>query len=250
MEIKFKKNYRIELAKTLASGGHWYSVWLKNKKGKEKFLGHWPSVTLLLSAYPTSEQLIKWVATQGFHESREIRDEAGRRGTRIHLGIMGLLDEYELEEKNYTTEEWHKLDSFVKWHHEYNPEILAVEIPVFSKKGRYAGRVDCVAKINGQIHLLDWKSSRSIHESATLQVAAYSNAIEEMTDLKVENAAILQMGAQNKNGYRFVLYPREDWKARYKVFENVRDTWIHDNYGSRKNPKDPPVLELPESLKL
>ena len=243
--LNFKKHYRIELAKTLSA--HYYSVWEKGKK-KEKFLGHFPSVTTCLQAYPTSEQLIKWMGEKGFHESREIRDAAGRAGTKIHSVIDALLQGSVIQELSYTTEEWFKLKSFVEWYGEYKPEIIMTEFPVFSKKGQYAGRVDCVAKINGEIYLLDWKSSRSIHESAILQVSAYANAVEENTDIKIVNTAILQMGAQNKNGYRFVV--QNDWRDQYKVFQHVQATWRYDVYDSKKNPKEPPVLVLPAELKL
>src|SRR3990167_7466323 len=216
-KIVFKKQYRIELAKTLV--GHFYSVWEKGKK-REKFLGHFPSVTTCLSAYPTSEQLVKWMSEKGFQESREIRDAAGGGGTQIHLAIEDLLHGVTLQELSYSTEEWVKIKSFVDWHNEYQPEIIMLEFLIFSKKGKYAGRVDCIAKINGEIYLIDWKSSRSIHESAILQVSAYAFAVEENTDLKIENTAILQMGAQNKNGYRFVI--QNDWRDQYKVFKNVK----------------------------
>ena len=245
--MKFKKNYRIELAKTLT--GHYYSVWQKGPgKIKEKFLGHYPSVTTCLQAYPTSEQLVKWMAEKGFHESREIRDTAGRAGTKIHSAIDSLLAGDVLMEISYTTEEWVKLESFVNWYREFKPEVIMTEFPIFSKKGKYAGRVDCLAKLNGEIYLIDWKSSRSIHESAILQVSAYASAVEENTDVKIENTAILQMGAQNKSGYRFVI--QNDWRDKYKVFRNVQATWEYDNYTSKKNPKEPPVLVLPETLSL
>ena len=245
MSLNFKKQYRIELAKTLT--GHFYSVW-EQKKKKEKFLGHFVSVTTILNAYPTSEHLVKWVADQGFHESRQIRDAAGRAGTKIHLAIEDLITGLELQETGYTTEEWFKIKSFVDWYKEYQPEIIATELAVFSKNGKYAGRVDCVANIHGEITVLDWKSSKSIHESFPLQFSAYAHAIEENTDIKVVQTAALQLGAQNKNGYRFVIYP--DWKDHYKVFENVRKVWQYDYFDSKKNPKEPPVLILPDKLKL
>lgn len=245
MSLHFKKQYRIELAKTLT--GHFYSVWKKGKK-KERFLGHFVSATTILNAYPTSEYLVKWIADQGFHESRQMRDAAGRAGTKIHISIESLLAGETLQEVNYTIEEWVKLKAFVGWYEEYHPEIMATELAVFSKKGKYAGRVDCVAKIAGEITVLDWKSSKSIHESFPLQFSAYAHAIEENTDLKVVQTACLQLGASNKNGYRFVVYP--DWRDHYKVFEHVRATWQYDFFDSKKNPKEPPVLELPSTLKI
>lgn len=239
--MKILKPYKIELAPTLNQ--HWYGVTL----GK-KHLGYFPSATTILNAYPTSEHLTKWIAENGWHESRALRDAAGQRGTRIHLGVENLIGGYTLQQNDYTTEEWVKLESFVKWYRDYQPEIIATEMAIFSKKGGYAGRLDCIAKVNGQVVVIDWKSSKAIHESFALQVASYAHAIEEMTDLKITGTSILQLGASNKNGYRYAEYV--NWQDNYKVFQNVRATWLYDNYGSRKKVKDPPILILPEKLSL
>ena len=244
MEFNFKKRYKIELAPTLDK--HWYDVWELGKK--EKYLGCFPSVTTVLNAYPFSEQLVKWIADKGYSEAREYRDEAGKSGTKIHAAIESLLGGRQMYRTEYKLEEWNKIYSFVKWYEEYKPEIIKLELPVFSKKLGVPGRVDCIARINGEIYVVDWKSSRSIHNSYYLQMAAYSNAIEEMTSLKVNNTAILQMGASNKNGYRFVVEP--DWKDNLEVFKSVYKTWIYDNKKEGATKVEPPVLRLPETIKL
>jgi hypothetical protein len=255
-QIQFKVNYRVELADTLT--GHYYAVWetknklkisQKTRKKIEKFLGYYPSSTTILNAYPTSEYLTKWIADNGFHESRAMRDEAGRRGTRIHTAIEALLSGEELSKELYTIEEWHKLDTFVAWYISYQPEILALEVPVFSKKEKYAGRLDCIARVNGLIYVLDWKSSANLHKSFPLQFSSYAKAIEENTDIKIDAVAALQLGAKNKNGYRFVIY--DDWRTlHYPVFQHVHATWNYDNFDSLKNPKELPILTLPLTLKL
>jgi hypothetical protein len=153
-----------------------------------------------------------------------------------------------LHETDYTTVEWLKIKSFVDWYAEFNPEIIATEVAIFSKKGGYAGRLDCIANVAGELTVIDWKSSSSIHNSFACQFSAYAHAIEETTDLKIVQTAALQLGAKNKNGYRYVLYP--DWPEHYKVFKSVKETWYYDNFGSRQTPKEPPVLILPETLKL
>lgn len=239
------KHYKVELAKTLS--GHWYSVTEVTAK-KEKFLGYFPSSTTILNAYPQSPQLTRWIADNGWQESQRIKSEAGERGTRIHTACDILEDGGTLFEKNYSTEEWVKINSFVNWFKEYKPELVVKEFPVFSKKGKYAGRLDRIYKINGEYNILDFKSSSSLHEHFPLQFASYALAVEENTDLKISNTAALLLGASNKNGYRYVLYP--DWKDHYKIFEHVRATWQYDYFDSKKNPKEPPVLDLPSELKL
>jgi hypothetical protein len=239
--MQLKHNYRIELAKTISQ--HWYGVW----EGK-KFLGHFPSVTTILLSYPTSPQLTAWIATHGMEEATNIRDEAGISGTKIHSACDMLEEGQTLFEANYTIKEWVKIKSFVDWYNEYKPLKIAGEIPVFSKKGKYAGRVDRIYKIEDKTIVLDFKSSNSLHPQFSLQFSAYTHAIEENSDLRIDATAALLLGASNKNGYRFELY--ENWKDHYKVFQKVRGVWEYDNYGSRKTKKEPPILVLPESLKL
>jgi len=265
------KPYTIELAPTLSQ--HWYHVWqvkkprVNLKKGdavfgemlifkKGRFLGTFPSATTILNAYPQSPHLTRWIADQGWNEAQAIKSAAGERGTTIHKGIEWLLDGNELREgymlpggyRALSVEEYWKLSTFVSWYNEYKPTIIAKEMRVFSKKGGYAGTLDALIEIGGQVTIIDWKSSSSIHEHFPLQFAAYAYAIEEMTDLKIEQTACLQLGAQNKQGYRYVVYP--SWREHYKVFEHVRATWQYDQFDSKQRSKEPPVLILPPVLKL
>lgn len=245
--MKIIKPYIIELAKTLSH--HWYYVWRAQPDGsKGEYLGIFPSSTTILNAYPQSAYLTQWIAEKGWNESQRIKSEAGERGTRIHSATELLEDGKELSEKDYSLEEWWKINSFVDWHREFKPELVTKEFMVFSESGQYAGRLDRIYRIAGEVTLLDIKSSSGIHEHFPLQFASYGHAIEENTDLEIAQTACLQLGAQNKNNYRFVIYP--DWRDHYKVFENVRAVWQYDYFDSKKNPKEPPVLELPSTLKL
>lgn len=251
--MQILKPYIIELAPTLSQ--HWYNVYTVKDDKKGRFIGTFPSSTTILNAYPQSPHLTQWIAEKGWNESQRIKSEAGERGTIIHRGIELLLEGAEIMEnaplpygnssRPLSLEEYWKLSTFVTWHGDYKPEVIAKEMKVFSKKGGYAGTLDAIVVVDGKMTIIDWKSSSSIHEHFPLQFASYARAIEEMTDLKIEQTACLQLGAKNKNGYRYVVYP--DWRDHYKVFESVRATWRYDN---AKAAEEPPVLELPEKLKL
>jgi len=246
MKLEFKTKYKVELAPTLS--GHWYKVWKISPKGKEKFIGYYPSSTTILLAYPQSQYLTEWIGKVGWHESQRIKSEAGEKGTRVHAAIDRLEEGYTLFATEYSWEEFHKIHSFVKWYNDYKPELIAKEIPVFSRKGRYAGRLDRIYIIDGQYTLLDFKTSSGIHEHFPLQFASYANAVEENTDIKIVQTAALQLGAKNKNGYRYIVYP--DWKEHYKIFKHVKKVWEYEYFDSKINPKKPPVLDLPDKLKL
>jgi hypothetical protein len=245
--MKILKPYIVELAPTLT--GHWYNVWkVKSDGSKGRFLGTFPSSTTILNAYPQSEFLTKWIADNGWQESQRIKSEAGERGTKIHTACDLLEEGIVLNKGDYSLEEWWKISTFVRWYDLYNPETIVREFPVFSAKGKYAGRLDRIYLIQGENIILDFKSSSNIHEHFPLQFSSYAKAVEETTDLKISATAALQLGAKNKDGYRYILYP--EWKDHYKVFESVRKVWQYEYFDSKKNPKSAPVLELPDTLQL
>ena len=237
--MNFKASYDIKLAPTL--GNHWYEI---SRGGK--FVSCVPSATTILQSYPTSPQLLKWLAENGWSESQRIKNEAGSKGTRVHTAIETLLNGNTLDQINFSLEEWYKIYCFTRWYADYKPEIISLEMPIFSKKYGYAGRTDCICKIDGRIHLVDWKTSRSIHKNFFLQFAAYAHAIEEMTDLKIAETAGIQLGAANKNGYRMVL--SKCWPDDFERFLDVKRIWEYDN--GIDEDHEAPVLNLPNQIKL
>ena len=56
------------------------------------------------------------------------------------------------------------------------PEVLHMEASVWNMTKGYAGTADVIAKIDGEIWLLDWKTSKDVYPDMGLQLAAYSNA--------------------------------------------------------------------------
>ena len=242
--IEFKKNLNIKLCETLS--GHWYKVGSK----------YYPSATTILTAYPMSEHLIKWTAEQGWDEAQKIKSDAGLRGSRIHDAIEHLISGTELirdgfainSTSSYSLNEWAMISQFVEWYKEVNPEVLGTEVMLFSKKHGFAGKTDLICKINGLLTIVDYKSSAYAQPYFPLQFGAYAAALEEMTDLKVEQTAMLQLGYKYKGVYkrRFVVYP--EWQKDFQAFLKVRDVWRFDN----EVDKDfvPPILDLPDTLKL
>lgn len=242
--MKFRKKYKIELAPTLT--GHWYSVTKILPKGKEKFLGYFSGSTTILEAYPLSSYLVDWKVRQGATEAERILKEAGSRGVSVHSGIEMLLKGMELQYSGYSNDEWNRLHSFTLWHKEYKPEIISTEQRIFSEKYGYAGTFDVLCKISGEMLLGDWKTSSNIYPHFWLQLASYAQALEEMTDVKVEQTFICQFGAKNKDGYRFVL--SDNWKSDFQSFLAVKKTFEYDR-GINKD-FEPPILNLPATLKL
>lgn len=246
--LEFTKQFVIQLAPTLNE--HWYAVSKLTKKGAEKKLGYYPSSTTILNAYPQAAHLNKWIGENGWNESQRILKEAGLRGTKVHDAVERLLDGDELWNHHFSLDEWHRIDAFVRWFQATKPEILAVEVALFSPKHGYAGRVDCVCIIDGKVTVIDWKTSGAMYPHFPLQFASYAQAIEETTSLKVDQTAGLQLGTKSKAGYKFEVH--EGWRMDFEMFKTVKQIWEYDRFGSKKTKKqmEAPVLILPDKLSL
>ena len=69
------------------------------------------------------------------------------------------------------------VDAYLKFLAEHDPDPIAVELVVASRSPRYCGTADLVAHMDGQVWLLELKTSRSgIWPESALQACAYSRA--------------------------------------------------------------------------
>ncbi|MGH8967300.1 MAG: hypothetical protein ACRDXB_18505, partial [Actinomycetes bacterium] len=68
----------------------------------------------------------------------------------------------------------------VRWFDEFlqeiQPEFLYLEETVWSDSHLYAGSFDAIARIEGEVVLLDWKTSKAVYDSVALQLSAYRYA--------------------------------------------------------------------------
>lgn len=116
------------------------------------------------------------------------RDAASDIGNELHKAINGA-DVFSTDGVKIA---W---ASFCEWEAEVKPNILELEVRVYSKSQRYAGTPDALCKINDKFCLVDWKTSAAIYREYPLQVAAYLNAMDEMGRFENEepSAAILRL---------------------------------------------------------
>ena len=68
---------------------------------------------------------------------------------------------------------------FQKWQKDVGFKLIDTEQVVFSAKHGYAGRLDTVAWVEGEVALCDFKSSVRIYPEMAIQLAAYAEAYQE-----------------------------------------------------------------------
>jgi hypothetical protein len=68
----------------------------------------------------------------------------------------------------------------VRWFRQFlaeiKPRFLYLEETVWSDEHGYAGSFDAIAEVDGEIVLLDWKTSARVYDSVALQLSAYRYA--------------------------------------------------------------------------
>ncbi|MEU1074308.1 MULTISPECIES: hypothetical protein [unclassified Streptomyces] len=119
------------------------------------------------------------------------------------------------------------LKPFVRWFREFlaeiKPRFLYLEETVWSDTHKYAGSFDAIAEVDGEVVLLDWKTSARVYDSVALQLSAYRYADRIILAESGESVPVpATVGGA-------VLHVRpEGWQlVPVKCDEEVFDTFLH-----------------------
>jgi len=203
----------------------------KNKAGKIV-----PSVTTVIKNIGWSTgMLMAWqnrLWEQG-KDPRKASKEACDIGTLTHELIEHWIfgqDEYEPEEgvtNQMIIDASDGLNKYIKWSEDNNVEYLESEIRVVSEEYQYGGTADCIAKIDGEIVLIDFKTSKGVYDSHLVQLGAYKNVIEEQTGYKIDRCMVVRIAkgelAEGEERIQPHYIPNEIIETGWDTFKVARD---------------------------
>jgi len=232
----------------------WYGKEVTNQETGLPEIIWLPSVTWIKTYYYTSPYLVKWIAEKGLTEAERIKKEAGTKGDKIHQateevdknGEIGIdakfLNKETGEMEELDAEELEAIVSYRDFVDSAKPELLANEMVVFADK--YAGTLDRIYRIEGQIWIVDIKTSKTIYKDMILQESAYSHSDIDYKKLgisdeewKKRKLAILQLGyARNNKRYKFT-----EVADRMDLFELAYQTWEEENSDAKPKQRDFPL---------
>lgn len=111
--------------------------------------------------------------------SRDYALELGREvhNWTAHLDMGGSQQPSSEQMKGY-------IKAWSKWKKDMDAELVAVEEMVFSRKLQYAGKLDRIVKIGGELAVVDLKTGGDLHIFTSFQTEAYRLAWEEMSHPK------------------------------------------------------------------
>lgn len=103
------------------------------------------------------------------------------------------------------------------WIRSNEVEFLHNELPIYSRRHRYSGRLDGIARIAGELCLVDWKTSNAVYPEHRLQAAAYQAAFQEESGESLTKRYIIRLG-KDSGEFDPHVYNNKDFKQDFGAF--------------------------------
>jgi hypothetical protein len=159
--------------------------------------GDWvPSITSVTSFY-NRQIFVEWRKRVGNDEANRITKKATARGTDFHQ----VCQDY-LENKELNWDDYQPMTKFMFFHIKNELDkinnIHAIERTLYSEYLGLAGRVDCIAEYEGELAVIDFKTSTKIKpekwiENYFVQEMFYAAAYYELTGIPIKKLITLMV---------------------------------------------------------
>jgi genome maintenance exonuclease 1 len=186
----------------------------------------YPSITTVLSNY-NKQAIYEWRQRVGAEEANRISRAASGRGTKLHNAVekylLNEMSEMKMQTMMPDTKElFLKVKPFLDTH---IGDIYGIEQPLYSDKLQIAGRCDCIAEWEGELSIIDWKTStnpkdKEYIQNYFMQATGYAEMFEERTGKPI-NQIVVAIAVENGSALLFIedkrdyLLPLQDYILRY-----------------------------------
>ena len=199
----------------------------KNSQGKRV-----RGVTTVIGRFKDSGGLLYWAFEQGKAAERgeierlyDKRDAAAESGTLAHsmveYHINGKAFEAPADMPDETIQEAaNAFRSYLSWASMTKLKIVEQEMPMVSEIYQFGGCPDAIGEIDGELCLVDWKTSNGVYPDYLIQLAAYKQLWEENNpDRPLTGGFHLCRFAKSHGDFAHHYYPdlSEAWE-QFKLF--------------------------------
>ena len=159
--------------------------------------GDWvPSITSVTS-FDNRQIFVDWRRRVGEEEANRITKKATARGTDFHEAAQGYLENKELDWNTFlpaTQFMFHHAKPYLN----QIQNVHAIERTLYSEYLGIAGRVDCIGEYEGELAVIDFKTSDKIKpekwlENYFVQETAYACMYYELTGIPVKKLITLMV---------------------------------------------------------
>jgi hypothetical protein len=186
----------------------------------------YPSVTTVIGAGLDHSWLDEWKARVGEEQVKKISSQAARRGTAVHELAEQYLRNNQFYTKGHMPVNIASFGQIRPILDEHITKIYGLEVPLYSDRLRVAGRVDCLAEWDGELAIIDFKTSKREKKREDIggyftQASAYSYMTFERTGMLPKKIVILMMV---DDGDPLVFVEKsKDWVEKFIEIRNKVD---------------------------
>jgi len=197
----------------------------------------YPSITTVLSERK-KEGLMEWRKRVGDDVANYIARTAAQRGTKVHQMCEDFINNKEVTREPFLAAAlFGQLEKVIA---DKVDNVHAQECGLYSDKYMVAGRVDCIAEYNGELSIIDFKTSRSErnddwNESYYIQASAYAEMFEERTGLPINQIVILVV-TEDGVVQEFIKDKRDYLPLLVESIDNFTMAWEKENEDPDENP--------------
>lgn len=216
-----------KLSRETIDGVRYYSV------PDEEELLKLVSITSVTSHF-NKDIFVKWRKRVGDEEADRITKRATKRGTDMHTLVEHYMKNEELPEVPPISDFLFKIS---KANLKRINNIYALEGSLYSKQLGIAGTVDCIAEYDGELAIIDFKTSakpkpRGWIEHYFVQCMAYGCMLYELTGISVKKLVII-MACENGE---CVVYEERNKSKYIKLLTEYIRKFVRDKleiYGTK-----------------
>jgi hypothetical protein len=155
----------------------------------------YPSITTVLGIL-SKQGILEWRKKVGEAEANKISQQASVRGTAVHKLAEDYLNNDPNWKEGAMPTNLFSFEDIKKIMDKRLDNIWMQEVFLYSDRLKTAGQVDCIAEFDGQLSIIDFKTSRKPKKeewitSYFIQASFYAAAFYERTGIPIKQGVIL-----------------------------------------------------------
>lgn len=147
--------------------------------------------------------------TQFWKSAKQIGQEAADIGTLFHGWAEAHVNGKEVSMDTFPPQAQSAIRGFLEWEKANKVKYLSTEQTFYNCQMDYAGTADCVAEVNGELSMIDYKTAKGIYANYIIQSWLYSLADESQHGDRLYKQVII--GRFGKDGtWEAPIFKRND----------------------------------------
>ena len=186
-----------------------------------------PGVTTILGNLGWNKNiLVAWAKRTALagEDPTKVMEHAGAIGSLAHYLCECHIKGDEPDTSDYTSEQIEKAENaflgYLEWEKMVKPEYAAIEMKMVSEEFQVGGTCDFVARINGELVIGDFKTSKAVYDGHIAQLSAYRKMyLELQPKAKIKSGMILKLDKETGAfSHHFISKGQMEWG--WKVFRS------------------------------